>query len=104
MNLLLVDDDVVSRMALLDLAQAQSAAKDITASEARQVIQAQSQAVTAGQVGTPPAVKGQDFQYTIDIEGRLSDPVQFGNIVVKTLGRLEWYLREAVPVFVLGTL
>jgi len=29
---------------------------------------------------------------------------QLGNIVVKTLGRLEWYLKEAVPIFVLGTL
>ncbi|MFQ5668083.1 MAG: FeoB small GTPase domain-containing protein [Candidatus Binatia bacterium] len=26
-----------------------------------------------------------------------------GNIVVKTLGRLEWYVKEAVPIFVLGT-
>jgi ferrous iron transport protein B len=29
---------------------------------------------------------------------------RLGNIVLKTLARLEWYLREAVPVFVLGTL
>jgi ferrous iron transport protein B len=29
---------------------------------------------------------------------------QLGNIVVKTVGRLEWYLKEAVPIFVLGTL
>lgn len=29
---------------------------------------------------------------------------QFGNIVVKTLARIEWYLREAVPLFLLGTL
>jgi len=28
---------------------------------------------------------------------------QLGNIVIKTVGRLEWYLREAVPIFVLGT-
>jgi ferrous iron transport protein B len=27
-----------------------------------------------------------------------------GNIVVKTLARIEWYLKEAVPLFVLGTL
>jgi ferrous iron transport protein B len=27
-----------------------------------------------------------------------------GNIVVKTVARLEWYLREAVPLFLLGTL
>lgn len=28
---------------------------------------------------------------------------RLGNIVVKTLARIEWYLREAVPLFVLGT-
>jgi len=28
---------------------------------------------------------------------------QLGNVVVKTAGRLEWYLKEAVPIFVLGT-
>src|SRR6185436_6566596 len=29
---------------------------------------------------------------------------RLGNIVVKTLARIEWYLKEAVPLFVLGTL
>lgn len=29
---------------------------------------------------------------------------QISNIVVKTLARIEWYLKEAVPLFVLGTL
>ena len=29
---------------------------------------------------------------------------QFSNILIKTLSRLEWYLREAVPLFILGTL
>jgi ferrous iron transport protein B len=29
---------------------------------------------------------------------------QIGNIVVKTVGRLEWYLKEAVPIFMLGTM
>jgi ferrous iron transport protein B len=29
---------------------------------------------------------------------------QAGNIAVKTLARIEWYLREALPLFVLGTL
>jgi ferrous iron transport protein B len=28
---------------------------------------------------------------------------QLGNIAVKTLARVEWYLREALPLFVLGT-
>ncbi len=34
-------------------------------------------------------------------------PIRFptiGNIVMKTLSRIEWYLKEAVPLFVLGTL
>jgi hydrophobic/amphiphilic exporter-1 (mainly G- bacteria), HAE1 family len=39
--------------------------------------------VTAGQVGAPPAPSGQAFQYTINVEGRLADPAQFGNIIVK---------------------
>jgi ferrous iron transport protein B len=29
---------------------------------------------------------------------------QAGNIAVKTVARIEWYLREAMPLFVLGTL
>lgn len=29
---------------------------------------------------------------------------QLGNILVKTLARIEWYLKEAVPLFVLATL
>ncbi len=29
---------------------------------------------------------------------------RIGNIAVKTLARIEWYLKEAVPLFVLGTL
>ncbi len=29
---------------------------------------------------------------------------QIGNLGVKTLARIEWYLREAVPLFMLGTL
>ncbi|HRU24200.1 MAG TPA: ferrous iron transporter B [Candidatus Latescibacteria bacterium] len=28
---------------------------------------------------------------------------QFGNIIVKTIARIEWYLKEVVPLFVLGT-
>jgi len=48
------------------------------------VIQQQSQQVTAGQVGIPPAPDSQDFQYTINVEGRLSDPAEFANIIVKS--------------------
>jgi ferrous iron transport protein B len=29
---------------------------------------------------------------------------QFSNVFIKTLSRIEWYLKEAVPLFILGTL
>ncbi|MBR1213620.1 multidrug efflux RND transporter permease subunit [Bradyrhizobium sp. JYMT SZCCT0180] len=47
-------------------------------------IQQQSQQVTAGQVGAPPAPAGQAFQYTLNVNGRLSDKSQFEDIIVKT--------------------
>jgi hydrophobic/amphiphilic exporter-1 (mainly G- bacteria), HAE1 family len=58
---------------------------DLTTSDVVNVIQSQSQSVTAGQVGTPPAGKDQSFQYTIDILGQLDDPSQFANIIVKSM-------------------
>ncbi len=56
----------------------------LTPDAVTRVIQQQSQPVSAGQTGMPPAPKGLDFQYTIDIEGRLSTPEEFGNIIVKS--------------------
>jgi len=29
---------------------------------------------------------------------------QLSNVIIKTLARIEWYLKEAVPLFILGTL
>src|SRR6476660_5251479 len=47
-------------------------------------IQQQSQQVTAGQVGAPPTPAGQAFQYTLNVSGRLAEPSEFENVVVKT--------------------
>jgi hydrophobic/amphiphilic exporter-1 (mainly G- bacteria), HAE1 family len=55
----------------------------LTPADVIRVIQQQSQQVTSGQVGAPPAPSGQNFQYTVNVEGRLSDPTEFSNIVVK---------------------
>jgi len=46
-------------------------------------VRQQSQEVTAGQVGMPPAPKDQAFQYTIDIQSRMNAPAQFGEIIIK---------------------
>ena len=55
----------------------------LTPSDVINVIKQQSQDVAAGQVGMPPAPKGLDFQYTIDIQGQRTTPEEFGNIIVK---------------------
>src|SRR6202142_4702913 len=58
-------------------------ARGLTPQDVINVIQQQSQEVAAGQIGAPPAPKGQDFQYTLNLKGRLDDPKEFENIVVK---------------------
>jgi HAE1 family hydrophobic/amphiphilic exporter-1 len=63
-----------------DLLQARS----LTPQDVINAIQEQSQEVAAGQVGAPPAPKGQDFQYSLDLKGRLDDAAEFENIIVKS--------------------
>ena len=58
-------------------------ARSLTPADVIGVIQQQSQEVAAGQIGAPPAVKGQDFQYTLNLNGRINDAPDFENIVVK---------------------
>jgi hydrophobic/amphiphilic exporter-1 (mainly G- bacteria), HAE1 family len=58
-------------------------ARALTPQDVINAIQQQSQEVAAGQVGAPPAPKGQDFQYTLDLKGRLDDATEFENLVVK---------------------
>ncbi|MGX9146415.1 efflux RND transporter permease subunit [Mesorhizobium sp. 128a] len=58
--------------------------RGLTTQDVVQALQQQSEQVTAGQVGAPPAPDGQSFQYTIEVSSRLDDPDQFGAVVVKT--------------------
>src|SRR5206468_4017811 len=59
-------------------------ARGLTAQDVTQALQQQSQQVAAGQIGGPPTQQGQPFQYTVTVQGRLADPDQFENIIVKT--------------------
>ena len=59
-------------------------ARGLTPQDVIQAVQQQSQQVAGGQVGAPPAPAGQDFQYTVNVAGRLADPKQFGAIIVKS--------------------
>ncbi|HEX3573569.1 MAG TPA: efflux RND transporter permease subunit, partial [Rhodopila sp.] len=58
-------------------------ARGLTVSDVTSALQQQNEQVTAGQIGAPPAT-GQDFQYTLNVAGRLTDPSQFEDIIVKT--------------------
>ena len=59
------------------------------------VLREQNVQVAAGQIGQPPVPTGQDFQYTLSTLGRLTEPEQFANIVLKTGSNGEiTYLRD----------
>ena len=59
-------------------------ARGLTAQDVTQALAQQSQQVAAGQIGGPPTEVGQPFQYTVTVAGRLADPEQFENVIVKT--------------------
>ena len=61
------------------LAALNLSAVDVVAAIAQQNVQ-----VAAGQIGQEPVPKGQQFQLTINTLGRLVDPEQFADIIVKT--------------------
>ena len=56
----------------------------ITTQDVLNAISEQNVQVAAGQIGQPPVPSGQNFQYTVNVLGRLTDVAQFENIIVKT--------------------
>ena len=63
------------------------AALGIDVSDVLTAIGEQNLQVAAGQIGQPPAPKGQQFQLTVNTLGRLTTPEQFGAIIVKAAQR-----------------
>jgi HAE1 family hydrophobic/amphiphilic exporter-1 len=61
------------------LAQRKLTTADVVASLAEQNVQ-----VPAGQIGQPPFPEGQAFQTSVRVHGRLRDPKEFGDLIVKT--------------------
>jgi hydrophobe/amphiphile efflux-1 (HAE1) family protein len=59
------------------------AAMNLTAQDVVAAIAQQNLQVAAGQIGQEPVPKGQQFQLTINTLGRLVDPEQFAEIIVK---------------------
>jgi HAE1 family hydrophobic/amphiphilic exporter-1 len=55
----------------------------ISPSDVINAIEQQNLQVPAGQVGMPPTPASQNFQYTVNVAGRLDEVEQFENIIVK---------------------
>jgi len=60
------------------------ASRGLSATDVTRAIEAQNTQVAAGSIGQPPVGTGQVFQYTMSTMGRLLDPEQFGEIILKT--------------------
>ena len=58
--------------------------RNMTADDVVQALREQNVQVAAGQLGQPPTPRGQQFQYVLSTLGRLREPDQFKQIVVKT--------------------
>ncbi|HTK78347.1 MAG TPA: efflux RND transporter permease subunit [Gemmataceae bacterium] len=60
------------------------AVRGISAADVTRAIEQQNIQVAAGQIGQPPVPPGQVFQYTMTTLGRLADPAQFADMILKT--------------------
>ncbi len=60
------------------------AGRALTAPDVVSALSEQNVEVAAGQVGQQPSVNGQQYQISVRAVGRLSEPTQFDNIILKT--------------------
>ena len=56
----------------------------LTASDVAEAVRRQNVQAPAGQIGMPPAPPGQEFQLTVQVKGRLVDPEEFADSIVRT--------------------
>jgi hydrophobe/amphiphile efflux-1 (HAE1) family protein len=61
-----------------------AAALNLTAGDIVAALRAQNVQVAAGTLGQPPYNQGNAFQLNVETQGRLTDPAQFGNVVIRT--------------------
>lgn len=62
----------------------QMAALGVTVQDVVAAIREQNVQVAAGQIGAPPSPDNQQFQYTLQVKGRLSEAAEFGDIIVRS--------------------
>jgi HAE1 family hydrophobic/amphiphilic exporter-1 len=60
------------------------AARGLTPLDVTNALEEQNVEVPAGQLGVPPSDPKQSYQMAVRVEGRLTDPLQFENIIIKS--------------------
>ncbi|HEY8119196.1 MAG TPA: multidrug efflux RND transporter permease subunit [Methylophilaceae bacterium] len=71
----------------------------VTTTDIANAIQAQNAQYAAGKIGQDPAPSDQQLVYTVTAKGRLVDPAQFGNIIVRADGpRGVLYLKDVARI------
>ena len=80
----------------------QAAARDLTASDIVNALREQNVQIAAGAVGQQPVSRPVAYELQINAKGRLLDPEEFGNVVVKTGSNGEKTLLKSVARIELG--
>ena len=59
--------------------------------KAIQALRAQNVQVAAGSLGQPPYANGNAYQLNVETQGRLADPQQFADVVIRSLDFADLY-------------
>lgn len=79
------------------------ASYNLTAADVVNALREQNVQMEKGKVGQPPVPRGQDFQYMMTTGGRLTDPDQFADVILKTSGEGRLVRLKDVARIELGT-
>jgi len=55
----------------------------VTATDIQRVVQEQNVVAPAGRIGVPPVPAGQQMQYSVTVKGRLTEPAQYENMILR---------------------
>ena len=78
------------------------AALNITVDEVTSALKAQNVQVSAGALGDAPGASEGKFRYSIQTQGRLSDPERFGEIIIRSTGKGEQVKLKDIARIELG--
>lgn len=70
----------------------------VTADDVSNAIKAQNIQAPVGSIGSRPTAEQQEFQYSANAQGRLSNPEEFGNIIIRSQNGNNLKLKEIATI------